>query len=145
VDLAEVAAEVSDELDALAALRGLVIVRRLTPGLCVAGDREALKRALANLLDNAVRLAPGGSRIEIVGSRSNGWVELSVTDEGPGIDPEDRAHVFDRFWQGDRSRPGSGLGLALVRQVAESHGGRASVRPAPGGGSTFEIGFPVAA
>ena len=145
VDLAEVAAEVSDELDALAALRGLVIVRRLAPGLCVAGDREALKRALANLVDNAVRLAPGGSRIEIVGSRSNGWVELAVTDEGPGIDPEDRAHVFDRFWQGDRSRPGSGLGLALVRQVAESHGGRASVRPAPGGGSTFEIGLPVAA
>ena len=62
VDLAEVAAEVGDELDALAALRGLVIVRRLAPGLCVAGDREALKRALANLLDNAVRLAPGGSR-----------------------------------------------------------------------------------
>jgi signal transduction histidine kinase len=145
VDLAEVAAEVSDELDALAALRELVIVRRLSPGLRVAGEREALKRALANLLDNAVRLAPEGSRIELAGARSNGWVVLSVTDEGPGIDADDHAHVFDRFWQGDRSRTGSGLGLALVRQVAEAHGGRASVRPAPGGGSTFEISFPVAA
>jgi signal transduction histidine kinase len=145
VDLAEVAAEVSDELDALAALRKLVIVRRLGPGLRVAGEREALKRALANLLDNAVRLAPEGSRIELAGARSNGWVVLSVTDEGPGIDAEDHDHVFDRFWQGDRSRTGSGLGLALVRQVAEAHGGRASVRPATGGGSTFEISFPVAA
>jgi len=144
LDLAEIAAEVGDELEALAALRELRIERRIAPGLRVAGNREALKRALANLLDNAVRLAPEGSRIELAGSQANGWVSITVTDEGPGIDPEDRAHVFDRFWHGDRSRPGSGLGLAVVKQVADSHGGRASVRPSPAGGSTFELAVPAA-
>jgi signal transduction histidine kinase len=142
VDLAEVAAEVSGELDALAGLRHLTIERRLEPVLRVAGDREALKRAVANVVDNAVRLAPEGSRIKVAGSRSNGWVVISVTDEGPGIDPEDLPYVFDRFWRGDRSRPGGGLGLALVKQVAEAHGGRASVRPA-GSGSIFELELPA--
>lgn len=144
VDLAVVAAEVAGELDALAALRRLRIERRLAPGLRVAGDHEALRRVLVNLLDNAVRLAPEGSCIQLAGTRSNGWIELSVTDEGPGLDPEEQAHVFERFWTGERARPGSGLGLALVKQVAESHGGRASVRAAPGGGSTFEFAVPAA-
>jgi signal transduction histidine kinase len=109
----------------------------------VAGDRDAFKRAFANLLDNAVRLAPEGSRIELAGVRANGWIEVSVSDEGPGLDPEDRQRVFDRFWRGDRSRPGSGLGLALVKQVAESHGGRARVSPSPAGGSIFAIAVPA--
>jgi signal transduction histidine kinase len=144
VDLAEIAAEVGDELEALAALRELRIERRIAPGLRVAGNREALKRALANMLDNAVRLAPEGSRIELAGSQANGWVSITVTDEGPGIDPEDRPHVFDRFWHGDGSRPGSGLGLAVVKQVADSHGGRVSDRPSPAGGSRFELAVPAA-
>jgi signal transduction histidine kinase len=142
VDLAEVAAEVSDELDALAALRRLRLERRLDLVLRVAGDREALKRAIANLVDNAVRLAPEGTLIELAGVRSNGWVVISVTDEGPGIDPADQPHVFDRFWRGEGSRPGGGLGLALVKQVAESHGGHVSVRSA-GDGSTFELVIPA--
>ncbi len=145
LDLAEIATEVGDELDALAALRGLSIERRFAPGLRVAGNREALKRAVANLLDNAVRLAPESSRIELAGRQANGWVFITVTDEGPGIDPEDQPHVFDRFWHGDHSRPGSGLGLAVVKQVADSHGGRVSVRPSPAGGSTFELAVPAAA
>jgi signal transduction histidine kinase len=143
VDLAEVAAEAGDELDALAAERGLRIERRLAPGLQVAGDRDAFKRAFANLLDNAVRLAPEGSCIELAGVRANGWIEISVTDEGPGLDPEDQQRVFERFWRGDRSRPGSGLGLALVKQVAESHGGRARVSSSPAGGSIFAIAVPA--
>jgi signal transduction histidine kinase len=144
VDLAEIAAEVGDELDALAALRGLSIERRFAPGLRVAGNREALKRAVANLLDNAVRLAPESSRIELAGRQANGWVFITVTDAGPGIDLEDQPHVFDRFWHGDNSRPGSGLGLAVVKQVADSHGGRVSVRSSPAGGSTFELAVPAA-
>jgi signal transduction histidine kinase len=107
-------------------------------------NHDALRRALVNLLDNAIRLAPDDSRIELTGVRSNGWVEISVTDEGPGLEPDELAHVFERFWRSDRSRPGSGLGLALVKQVAEAHGGHASVRPAPGGGSTFELALPAA-
>jgi signal transduction histidine kinase len=143
VDLAEVAAEVSGELEALAGLRGLTIERRLEPVLRVAGDREALKRAIANLVDNAVRLAPEGSRVEVAGARANSWIVISVTDEGPGIDPEDQEYVFDRFWRGDGSRPGGGLGLALVKQVAESHGGRVAVRSGRSGGSIFELAVPA--
>jgi signal transduction histidine kinase len=143
VDLGKTATEVADELEALAAVRGLGLERRLAAGLRVVGDHDALRRALVNLLDNAIRLAPDDSRIELTGVRSNGWVEISVTDEGPGLEPDELAHVFERFWRSDRTRPGSGLGLALVKQVAEAHGGHASVRAAPGGGSTFELALPA--
>ena len=69
--------------------------------------------------------------------------ELRVRDHGPGIAPEDRAHVFDRFYRAAsaRSRPGSGLGLAIVREVAEAHGGSVSAEDAPGGGALLRLRF----
>jgi signal transduction histidine kinase len=145
VDLAVIAAEAGDEFDALAAQRGVRIERRLEPGLPILGDRDALKRSIANLLDNAVRHAPTGSRIELVSTRERDWVSVAVRDEGPGIAPEDQARVFDRFWRADRSRPGGGLGLAIVKQTVEAHGGTVLVNSAPGAGSTFYLCLPAAA
>lgn len=144
-DLAQIAAEAGDEFDALAEQRGVSIERRLEPHLVVLGDRDALKRTIANLLDNAVRHSPEGSRIHLVSTRERDWVSVAVADEGPGIAPEDQARVFDRFWRADRSRGGGGLGLAIVKQTVESHGGTVLLSSAPGAGSTFYICLPASA
>ncbi len=134
----------------------------------VRGDGPALRRAVANLLANAVRLGPEGSKVEVTVEESDGWVRISVADEGPGIPPEDQPLVFQRFWQGraDSSAPESqpssdasslgradsyrqegsrsGLGLAIVRQIAESHGGSVELASDPGVGSIFVIELPGA-
>ncbi|MFP5363778.1 MAG: sensor histidine kinase [Thermoleophilia bacterium] len=109
---------------------------RLEPTL-VEGVSERLGRAVDNLLDNAAKHAPQGTVVEV--ALRDG--ELTVRDHGPGISPDDRPHVFDRFYRGAaaRGRPGSGLGLAIVRQVAETHGGTITVEEAPGGGALFRL------
>jgi signal transduction histidine kinase len=147
VDLGAAVAEASDDFVVPAAARRIVLDRAITPGVVVVGDRDALKRAVANLLENAVRLAPEGSRIRLaVGGEGDGaWI--AVADEGPGIAPEDQEHVFDRFWRADKARSradgGTGLGLAIVRQIAESHGGRVRLHSKVGVGSSFVVWLPI--
>lgn len=144
VDLARLAGEAADEYALLATERGIRLRRRLAAGPTVIGDAGALRRAVDNLLSNAVRLAPGGSEIVVaVGSR-DGWGWVAVRDEGPGIAAADQGRVFDRFY---RAKPGEvtaanggpGLGLAIVRQVVESHGGAVALHSVPGRGSTFVL------
>jgi two-component system sensor histidine kinase MprB len=100
-----------------------------------------LGRAVNNLLDNAVKYAGTEQPIEV--RLKDG--ELEVRDHGPGIEPDELEHVFDRFFRGSRSRslPGSGLGLAIVRQVAERHGGSVRASAAPGGGLVVALALPV--
>jgi two-component system, OmpR family, sensor histidine kinase MprB len=107
----------------------------------VAGERARLDRAVANLLDNAAKWSPPGGTVEV---RLHGG-ELTVRDRGPGIDPEDLPHVFDRFYRAAaaRGRVGSGLGLAIVRHVAAHHGGSVRAEPAPGGGALLRLALPV--
>jgi len=113
---------------------------RLEP-TTVVGQSGVLERAVANLLDNAAKWSPPGGNIDVnlVGGT------LSVRDHGPGIDPADAPHVFDRFYRSARARalPGSGLGLSIVRQAAEDHGGQAWVLPAPGGGTVACLRIPT--
>ncbi len=106
----------------------------------VDGVPERLERAVSNLLDNAAKFSPPGAPVE-VGLRDG---ELSVRDHGPGIDPRDLPHIFDRFYRADTARgvPGSGLGLAIVKQVAEAHGGSVEASAAAGGGSVFRLRLP---
>ena len=106
----------------------------------VRGDPTALDRAVVNLLDNAVKFSPPGGTVTV---RLNGG-EYVVVDQGPGIDPADLPHVFERFWRADgaRSLPGSGLGLAIVSQVAEESGGKVTLQPAPGGGTVARLWLP---
>ena len=101
------------------------------------GDGRRLGRALANLLDNAARFSPPGEAVEVT---LRGGV-LAVRDHGPGIDPADRPHVFDRFYRAvaARSQPGNGLGLAIVKAVAEGHGGRVCAEAAAGGGARLVV------
>ncbi|TCC08339.1 sensor histidine kinase [Kribbella soli] len=152
VDLATIAGEAAEEYELLAADRELHVVRRLSPGPIAAGDASALRRAVDNLLSNAVRLARGGSELVLaVGSR-NGWAWIAVRDEGPGIAPDDADRVFDRFYRAGQQQPPAtvastgqrraGLGLAIVRQIAESHGGTVTLHSELGIGTTFVIWLP---
>ncbi len=103
------------------------------------GSAAALERATWNLVENACKFSPDGSPVELVVNRGT----VLVRDRGPGIDPADLPHVFDRFYRATaaRSQPGSGLGLAIVRDVAEAHGGQVLAVNRPDGGA--ELGFRV--
>lgn len=115
------------------------------------GDADALRRAVGNLLSNAVRLAPNSSTVTVATGRTGSWLWLAVADEGPGIAPEDLPRVYDRFWRGMAGNGGSasrerrtGLGLAIVRQIVESHRGQVAVFSELGVGSTFVMWLPAA-
>jgi two-component system sensor histidine kinase MprB len=117
---------------------------RLDAEPCVVeGAPERLARAINNLLDNAAKHSPDGAAVEV---RLRDGV-LTVRDHGPGIDPGDLPHVFDRFHRGAtaRGRPGSGLGLAIVKQVAEAHGGTVALERAPDarGGTIARLALPA--
>jgi signal transduction histidine kinase len=152
VDLALAAREAAEEFEPLASRRELTIVRELDTGLILVGDHDALRRAVGNLLSNAVRVAPAGSTVTVGAGRLDGWLWAAVKDTGPGIGLDEQARVFDRFWRrpnGEQASPRSrdrrtGLGLAIVRQIIEAHGGQVRLFSAVGEGSTFVLWLPAA-
>ncbi|MGW3999386.1 ATP-binding protein [Amycolatopsis sp. NPDC004772] len=105
------------------------------------GQPGGLSRVVLNLLDNAAKWSPPGGTVRVSLSTSDGHADLTVTDEGPGIDEEDRPKVFERFYRATaaRSMPGSGLGLAIVAQIVEAHAGRVVAGAAPGGGAEMRV------
>jgi signal transduction histidine kinase len=108
----------------------------------VRGDRAALAVLLRNLVDNAVRYAPSGARVAVRVAQEAGAPRLDVDDSGPGMDEADRARAFDRFWRRDSSdATGSGLGLSIVRSVAERHGAQVSLGRSPLGGLRATVRF----
>nr|WP_044200605.1 ATP-binding protein [Oscillochloris trichoides] len=113
----------------------------------VQGDRDRLKQALLNLGVNAIQHTPPGGYVTMGLERREGFACLSVADTGEGIADEDLPHIFDRFFRADRSRSrhsgGAGLGLSIVRWVAEAHRGSVTVASIPGRGSTFAIWLPL--
>lgn len=114
-------------------------------------DERAIQLAVINLIDNALKYAPESGVVAVRAGRENGSIVVRVVDRGPGIPPEDRERIFERFVRGSTaravgpSRPvrGSGIGLALVKHIAESHGGLAWVESSPGHGASFAISIPV--
>jgi two-component system, OmpR family, sensor histidine kinase MprB len=111
-------------------------VREDDPG-DVTGDPAMIERAVMNVLDNAVKWSPPAATVDVDVTGTT----ITVTDRGPGISDDDAPHVFDRFWRAaaSRSLPGSGLGLSIVRQVAEDHEGHVAISPNPGGGTQVRI------
>jgi heavy metal sensor kinase len=114
----------------------------------VVGDAGALRRAVLNLVQNAVYYSDAGDTVEIRLGRADAFAEVSVHDEGPGIAPEDTARIFEPFVRLDagraRSESGSGLGLAIARSIVAAHGGMITVASAPGAGARFTVRLPIA-
>jgi signal transduction histidine kinase len=110
----------------------------------VLGDRSRLERVLENLVSNAVKFSPDGGTVLIAVETTEDDVVVSVTDEGPGIAPEDQEAVFLPFHRtsGSASVPGIGLGLSIVRQLVERHGGTVHLASTPGQGATFTVRLP---
>jgi two-component system, OmpR family, sensor kinase len=111
----------------------------------VAGDADALRTLLRNLVDNAVRYTPAGGRVDVTIASGVAGPRLTVTDDGPGIPPQDRARVFDRFYRrAGTAQPGSGLGLAIVKAIAKAHGATVSLADGPAGkGLAVTVSFPA--
>jgi two-component system OmpR family sensor kinase len=112
----------------------------------VAGDWDLLFLAVYNLLDNACKFTQAGDTLEVRAFEDGATIVIEVADTGPGIPEEDTPHVWEELYRGKGARgvPGSGLGLALVRAVAERHGGSASVRSRAGQGTVFTLRLPAA-
>ena len=136
----ELVADTVKRLDRLFTASRLQIA--LPSGLpLVDGDYTQLEQVLTNLLENAARHAPPGSTVRVGGREAGDFVELWVDDEGPGILPFERHHVFEAFRRGEGSES-SGVGLAICKGIVEAHGGRIDVGRAPSGGARFRFSVP---
>jgi two-component system phosphate regulon sensor histidine kinase PhoR len=115
--------------------------------LAVFGDEEALRQALTNLIDNAIKYSRDGGSVEVRGSVEDQQVIVTVSDDGVGIPADEQDRVFERFYRVDKARSrevgGTGLGLSIVKHVALSHGGSVSVSSSLGQGSSFRIELPA--
>jgi two-component system, OmpR family, sensor kinase len=144
VDLAVLAADACS--DAAVVDGGRRITLDAPQPVPVAGDPDHLRRAIGNLVTNALRHTPAGTPVTVRAVVRAGRGAVEVRDRGPGLPAEALPRVFDRFWRADPSRSGdgTGLGLAIVHAVATEHGGRATAENAPGGGARFTIELPTA-
>ncbi|MBN8730442.1 MAG: HAMP domain-containing histidine kinase [Acidobacteria bacterium] len=145
LDAAEMVRAVVDEFQASA--NGGQIELSIATGLPhIRGDREALSRALWNLLENAVKYSAPPARVWVETSASDGGLAIRVRDEGTGIPGGEQAQIFNKFYRGSEAKArgvkGTGLGLAMVRHIAEGHGGEVRVESDPGRGSTFTLVLP---
>lgn len=117
------------------------------PAPAIALDAAALTQATTNLIDNGVKYSGESKEVVVRGFSRNGHFVITVQDFGVGLDDDETAKVFERFYRGGdaltRTVKGTGLGLALVKQIAEAHGGSVAVESTPGSGSTFSIRLPL--
>jgi signal transduction histidine kinase len=141
VDLAELTADVIRAYASQAGTSGVSLVTEVVAPARVSADKDLLREAVANLVDNAVRASPRGTDVTLRVARGAAGPSIDVIDSGPGIEEQRLPRLFDRF---QRSDSGSGLGLAIARRVVERHGGTIRVQSARGVGSTFTIELPEA-
>ncbi len=143
VDLSDVVTDAAAELEPVAGDHEISVAAQ--PGVQIQGERDELHRLVLNLLENALRHTDPGTAVEASVERRNGEVVLAVEDDGPGIPHELHEKIFERFFRGEGDRSGSsGLGLSIVRAVAESHHGRVALEPPlDGRGARFVVRFPT--
>jgi two-component system sensor histidine kinase SenX3 len=148
VDVDEIVAEAVDRTRLAAESARIAVVSGGQSRLRVRGNEGQLVTALVNLVDNAIAYSPAGTRVAVGTRRRDGYVEISVSDQGIGVAERDLERVFERFYRSDPARSratgGTGLGLAIVKHIATNHGGGVSVWSAEGSGSTFTLRLPVA-
>lgn len=130
-----------------ATARGIHLVVAAAPDLLAWGDAGGVEQVVGNLIDNAIKYCPRGTRVTLSSAPASGEVLLTVADTGPGISPEAVRRIFERFYRADagrgRGEGGTGLGLAIARHLVESQGGRIWAESAPGAGSRFSFTLPA--
>jgi signal transduction histidine kinase len=132
--------------------RDIELTAEIAAGVTIDGDADRLRQVLNNLIDNSLKYTPSGGRVRVsLGlDADDGQVVLSVADTGGGIGAADLAHVFERFYRGDKSRQrenptsGNGLGLSICESIVVAHGGTIEVQSEPGAGATFIVRLPAA-
>jgi heavy metal sensor kinase len=139
----DVLAECCRSMQAKATGKKVSLEFRFPEDMAYRGDQELIRRLVLNLLENAIRYTPEGGRVLVSLKDSTGEVRIRVADTGIGIPPEAAPHVFERFYRGDQARSrqngGFGLGLSIVKWIAESHHGSVELTSQPGQGTTFTV------
>lgn len=147
VDLSQLTQMAADQMEELAARRGILVETRIQPGLRLQGDETLLLRMLLNLMENGVRYGKEGGRLAIRLTGRPGQIVGEIQDDGIGIAPEHLPHIWERFYQADEarsaSREGSGLGLSMVQYIVQAHGGTITAESTLGAGSVFTFVLPV--
>jgi signal transduction histidine kinase len=147
VNVGKLAAQVVERLQLHAEEKGIQLDTAVSNTLpLIQADPERLTQILTNLIANALRYTPEGTRVQVSVRTVSGGVETAVSDNGPGIPPEDLPKLFDRFWRAEQSRSratgGSGLGLAVAKQLVQAHGGRIWVKSELNRGTRFTFFLP---
>jgi heavy metal sensor kinase len=147
VDLVLVAEEALTPLGVYAIKKGVALKLGGIEPLVVAGDHFHLRRLLSNLVDNAIKYTPAGGTVTVGIARGDGDAVITVADTGIGVPPEERENIFRRFYRSadarSQSQGGSGLGLSIVKSIAEAHGGRVEVESEQDRGSVFNVYLPL--
>lgn len=147
VPLDEVVTETCENLEVLAAEKGQRIDLRADSAVLVEADRLLLRHAIMNILHNAIRYSPDGSTVRVACFQRGAQAMVEIADEGPGIAPEHRARVFERFYRIDKARSraegGAGLGLAIAKLFVEQFGGSLGLSSEGGSGSCFRLELPI--
>ena len=146
VDASALLTESLQTLRPLVEEKGIHLDVQIESGLPkVRADRERIQQTLSNLVGNAIKFSPSGSKIVVLARKDSDGVVFSVLDNGSGITPDQLPRVFDRYWQSSRTdRQGAGLGLAIAKGIVETHGGRIWIESKPGQGTTASFTLPTA-
>jgi signal transduction histidine kinase len=149
VDVPALLDSIREKFEPQAARSGVTLELQLAGALpTLMGDGDRLAQVFTNLVDNALKFTSAGGRVRLRASQDGGWMLVEVEDTGQGIPKQALARIFDRFYQVDPARSGgagrgAGLGLAIVREFVQAHGGRISVRSQPGNGTLFTLSLPL--
>ena len=148
VDLSSLAADAVHDYRAVHQDRSLTLTADAEP-VIIHVDEARIRQVIANLLSNAMRHTPDGTPVRVAVHSTGDRAHLSVTDEGPGMNAEQAARAFERFYRADPSRTrasgGAGLGLSIVAALVSAHGGQTDVTTEPGQGCEFHVWLPLAA
>jgi signal transduction histidine kinase len=148
VDLEEILAAIVERLKLKAAKKAVQLQNEVNFLPSLIGDGDRLAQVFTNLIDNALKHTLEGGRVQLTAEMSSGWVSVHVVDTGPGIPLEELSRIFERFYQLDKARSGSGprgagLGLAISREIIEAHGGNLQAESVVGQGSRFTVRLPI--
>lgn len=145
VPLAATAAEATTLYEMVSEDRGITVRNEVPAAARAFADPQRLRQALVNLLDNALKYTPRGGTVTVFSETHPDFTVLGVRDTGPGVPPEEMPRIWERLYRGDKSRSerGLGLGLALVKAIAQAHHGRAEVESTPGAGAVFRLVLPA--